>query len=151
MTTPSDNEIIESAVRLVNDGLCVTFPVKGYSMLPFIIGGKESVDLVKPADLQVGHVVLAWVEGCRYVVHRIIRIDGDQVVLMGDGNIAGVEHCLLSDVKALATHVVTPRGHHHALYAPWRCKASRLWCRLLPVRRWILAVYRRTWLKLLYH
>lgn len=150
MSTPSDNEIIQSAIKLINEGLRVTFPVKGYSMLPFIIGGKESVDLVKPENLQVGHVVLAWVEGCRYVVHRIIKIDGNQVVLMGDGNIAGVEHCLLSDVAALAVNVVTPAGKHHDLYAPWRIKASHLWWRLLPIRRWILAIYRRTILKIIY-
>jgi hypothetical protein len=149
MNTVSDDEIIKSAIKLVHEGLRVTFPVKGYSMLPFIIGGKESVDLVKPIDIQVGHVVLAWVEGCRYVVHRIIQIDGDKVVLMGDGNIAGVEHCLLSDVAALAVNVVTPQGKHNNLYAPWRIKASRLWWRLLPIRRWILAVYRRTWLKIM--
>jgi hypothetical protein len=118
-------------------------------MLPFIIGGKECVDLVKPIDIQVGHVVLAWVEGCRYVVHRIIQIDGDKVVLMGDGNIAGVEHCMLSDVAALAVNVVTPKGKHNNLYSPWRIKASHLWWRLLPIRRWILAIYRRTWLKIM--
>jgi hypothetical protein len=144
----SDNDIIHSAINLVNEGMCVTFPVKGYSMLPFIIGGRESVDLVKPDELHVGDVVLAWVEDCRYVVHRIIRIDGDVVTLMGDGNIAGVEHCRLSDVAALATHVVTPAGRHHPLYNPWRRRAGRLWWRLLPVRRWILAIYRRTWLKI---
>ena len=146
-TPPSDNEIIQSAIKLVQEGLRVTFPVKGYSMLPFIVGSKESVDLVKPEKLQVGHVVLAWVEGCRYVVHRIIEIEGDQVVLMGDGNIAGVEHCRLDEVAALAVNVVTPKGRHHPLYSPWRVRASRLWWRLLPVRRWILAIYRRTWLK----
>ena len=148
--TISDNEIIQNAIALVNEGLRVTFPVKGYSMLPFIVGSKESVDLVKPEHLEVGHVVLAWVEGCRYVVHRIIRIEDEQVTLMGDGNIAGVEHCTLSDVAALAINVVTPQGKHHPLYAPWRIKASRLWWRLLPIRRWILAFYRRTWLKVIY-
>jgi hypothetical protein len=142
----SDHEIIQNAISLVREGLRVTFPVKGNSMLPFIIGGKESVDLVKPADLQVGHVVLAWVEGCRYVVHRVIRIEGEQVTLMGDGNIVGVEHCTLSDVAALAVNVVSRQGKHHNLYAPWRVKASRLWFRLLPIRRWILAVYRRVYL-----
>ena len=148
MAQISDNEIIHNAIKLVNEGMRVTFPVKGYSMLPFIIGGKESVDLVKPQEPKVGDVVLAWVEGCRYVVHRIIRVDGDRVTLMGDGNIAGVEHCLLGDVAAIAINVVTPKGKHHSLYAPWRVRASRLWWRLLPVRRWILAIYRRTWLKL---
>ena len=145
----SDNEILESAISLVNEGLSVTFPVKGRSMLPFIIGSRESVIFVQPGTPAVGDVVLAWVEGCRYVVHRIIQIDGDKVVLMGDGNIAGVEHCLLSDVTALAVNVVTPRGKHNNLYAPWRVNASRLWWRLLPIRRWILAIYRRTWLKIM--
>ena len=123
---PSDNEIIHSAIKLVQEGLRVTFPVKGYSMLPFIIGSKESVDLVKPENILVGHVVLAWVDGCRFVVHRIIEIKGDEVVLMGDGNIAGVEHCRLEDVAALAINVVTPKGKHHPLYSPWRVRASRL-------------------------
>ncbi|MBR1548902.1 MAG: S24/S26 family peptidase [Prevotella sp.] len=146
----SDNEIIRNAIALVNEGMRVTFPVKGNSMLPFIIGSRESVDLVKPESPKVGDVVLAWVEGCRYVVHRIISIDGDRVTLMGDGNIAGVEHCRLGDVAALAINVVTPGGKHKPLYSPWRVRASRLWWRLLPVRRWILAVYRRTYLKLKY-
>jgi len=71
----TDNEIIEEACRLVREGVNVTLPVKGRSMLPFIIGGKESVILHRPGLIDVGDVVLAWVDGCRYVVHRIIRID----------------------------------------------------------------------------
>ena len=148
MNQISDNEIIHNAISLVNEGIRVTFPVKGYSMLPFIIGSRESVDLVKPENLRVGHVVLAWVEGCRYVIHRIISIEGQQVTLMGDGNIAGVEHCTLDEVAALAVNVVTAGGKHHDHYALSRVKASKLWWRLLPVRRWILAIYRRTWLKI---
>jgi len=150
MTHISDNEIIRNAIQLVNEGMRVTFPVKGYSMLPFIIGGKESVDLVKAEHPKVGDIVLAWVEGCRYVVHRIIRIEENRVTLMGDGNIAGVEHCRLDEVAALAINVVTPKGKHHPLYTPWRIHASHLWWQLLPIRRWILAIYRRTYLKMIY-
>ena len=135
MNSIPDNEIIRSAIALVNEGMRVTFPVKGNSMLPFIIGGKESVDLVKPEHPKVGDVVLAWVEGCRYVVHRIIQIEG--------------EHCRLDEIAALALNVVTPGGKHCPLYSPWRVRASHLWWKLLPVRRWILAVYRRTYLKII--
>ena len=39
----TDNEIIEEACRLVREGVNVTLPVTGQSMLPFIIGGKEGV------------------------------------------------------------------------------------------------------------
>ena len=145
----TDNEIIESAIQLAHEGLGVTFPVKGWSMLPFIIGGRESVVLRKPGELAVGQVVLAYVYGDRYVVHRIISIDGDEVTLMGDGNIAGTEQCRRDGVKAVATHVVTRGGKQHDLYRPWRMRAVRLWRRLLPVRRWILAIYKRTYLKLI--
>lgn len=139
----TDEIIIHEAIRLVDEGVSVTFPVKGYSMLPFIIGGRESVILQRPLTVRLGDVVLAWVDDCRYVVHRVIGIEGERVILMGDGNIVGVEHCLLGDVKALATHVVDAKGRKHDLYAPWRQRASRLWWQMRPVRRYILAIYRR--------
>ena len=145
----TDEIILQEAIRLVEEGVNVTLPVKGCSMLPFIIGSRESVILQLPTSPKVGDVVLAWVENCRYVVHRIINITDDQVTLMGDGNVAGTEHCTISDVKAIASHVVDAKGRKHDLYTPWRCKAARLWFKLLPVRRYLLAIYRRTWLKVI--
>ena len=149
----TDERIIEEAVRLVEDGVCVTLPVSGNSMLPFIIGGKESVILQEPGEPKVGDVVLAWVERPRagapagmeslYVVHRIIRIDGDHVTLMGDGNIAGTEHCLRDGIKARVTHVVDEKERTHDIYNRWRKMAARLWFWLRPVRRYLLAIYRR--------
>ena len=53
----TDERILEEAIRLVDDGVSVTLPVKGQSMLPFIIGGKESVILTKPLHAQVGDIV----------------------------------------------------------------------------------------------
>jgi len=138
----TDHDIIAEAVRLVQEGIAVTLPVNGTSMLPFIIGGKESVILQQPTDVNCGDIVLAWVEGSRYVVHRIISIEGDKVTLMGDGNIQGTEHCLRQDIKALATHVVNNNGTHD-LYTPWRNRAAKLWWWLRPIRRYILGIYRR--------
>ena len=53
----TDNEIIEEAVRLVREDVNVTLPVKGLSMLPFIIGGKESVILHRPGLIDRKSVV----------------------------------------------------------------------------------------------
>ena len=139
----TDKMIIEEAIRLVNSGICVTLPVKGRSMLPFIIGERESVILQKPIASKIGDVVLAWVDGNRYVVHRIIRIEGEDVVLMGDGNLVGTEHCTTSDIKAVASHVVSADGRTHDLYKRWRRWAAKLWFRLRPIRRYLLAIYRR--------
>lgn len=139
----TDNEIIEEAVRLVDEGVSVTLPVNGNSMLPFIIGGKESVILQQPELPKVGGVVLAWADGYRYVVHRIVRIDGERVTLMGDGNLMGTEHCLIGDIKARVTHVVDAKGRTHYLYKGWRKLAAKVWFWLRPVRRYLLAIYRR--------
>ena len=139
----TDNEIIEEAVRLAREGVNVTLPVNGNSMLPFIIGGKESVILHSQGGIvDVGDVVLAWVDGCRYVVHRIIHIDGDRITLMGDGNLT-TEHCTLNDIKARVTHVVSADNKERDLHNRWRMLAARMWYWLRPVRRYLLAIYRR--------
>lgn len=138
----SGNTIIEEAIRLVDDGLCVTLPVEGRSMLPFIIGGSESVVLQRPVAPKVGDVVLAWVEGNRYVVHRIIRVAGDRVTVMGDGNLKGVERCTTGDIKALVTHVVDRHGCRHQIDTRWRRLAAKAWFTLRPIRRYLLFLYR---------
>ena len=168
----TDEGIIEEAIRLVGEGVSVTLPVNGNSMLPFIIGGKESVILQKPFDRlrdrtvgepqstvgepvepRVGDVVLAWVKGGYYVVHRIIAIGKGQptdgalaerlYTLMGDGNLSITEQCTTSDIKALVTHVVSADGRRHEIDNLWRRNAARLWWHLRPIRRYLLALYRK--------
>ena len=134
--------IIEEAIRLVNEGVCVTLPVDGRSMLPFIIGGRESVILQKPLSPKVGDVVLAWVEGGRYVIHRIIRIEGENVTLMGDGNLYGVERCKVTDIKAQAFYVVNSREKRHSLDSGLYKFGAKVWCILKPIRKWLLLCYR---------
>ncbi len=138
----SDNAILSEAIRLVGEGISVTFPVNGRSMLPFIVGGRESVILEKPLAIQVGDVVLAYVENCRYVIHRIVKIDGEHVTLMGDGNLYGVEHCSRQDIKAAATYVVSAGGKRRSLVSVSARRRARLWSWLKPIRKWLLLVYR---------
>ena len=140
-----DNKIIQEAVKLVEEGICVTLPVDGRSMLPFIIGGEDSVLLEKPQKSEIGDVVLAWVEQCRFVVHRIIAINGDEVTLMGDGNIRGVEQCRLNDIKASVTYVVDKKGKRRNIKDRKHRCGSYIWRKLRPVRRYLLAIYNIIW------
>ena len=147
--TIDNNQLIGEVKKLLKTFPSVVLPVKGTSMLPFIIGSKESVELVRwEKDFQIGDIVLAWTKD-HYVIHRIIKIDGGDYTLMGDGNIIGTESCKRSDIVAKAEYVVDKHGNKHYLYTPRRCQASRLWNKLKPVRRWILAIYRRTILKMI--
>ncbi len=138
-----DNYIIQEAIKLVEDGICVTFPVDGRSMLPFIIGGKDSVILVKPTQPEIGDIVLAWVDNCKYVVHRIIAIQGNDIVLMGDGNIQGTERCHENDIKAKISHIVDGKGKKHDINTKKYKWSSFLWNTLRPIRRYILGIYKR--------
>jgi hypothetical protein len=142
----TDAVIIREAVKLVDDGVSVTFPVKGRSMIPFIVGGRDSVILQKPDSLEPGLVVLAEISPDHFVLHRIIDIspDGMKITLMGDGNVRGTETCTPSTVLARATHVVDPEGRIIPLESETRLRRARLWRRLLPLRRYLLAIMRRT-------
>jgi len=138
----SDDLIISEAIRLVKDGVDVIFPVKGRSMRPFIEGGVEKVLLTRPLDVKPFDVVLALTDQDRYVVHRVLSMDGDCVTLMGDGNIAGREYCKREDVCAKVTHVVGKNGRKRSLDAPFRRFAQKLWFKLLPIRKYLLKFYK---------
>ncbi|MBR1569828.1 MAG: S24/S26 family peptidase [Bacteroidales bacterium] len=130
------NEILlEEAGSLLNEGREVTFTPLGSSMLPFIRGGRDSVRLRKKPDVEVGDIILVRLPG-RYVLHRLVRVDGDRLTLMGDGNIAGTESCTKADV--MGTVVAVIKGNKEVV--PGK---GRLWHTLKPFRRYILAIYRR--------
>jgi hypothetical protein len=141
ITLPND-VLLDEVARLVAEGEAVALMTKGASMLPFIVGGRDSVVLVRPEELFPGMIVLAYVQGGRYVLHRILSVDGTKVVLMGDGNIKGVEVCAPADVKAVAVRISKPSGEVDCL-SKRHLRQAAIWKTLLPLRRWILAVYRR--------
>jgi hypothetical protein len=63
------------------------------------------------------------------------------VTLMGDGNVRGTESCRLGDVAGVVTHYLRPG--RTLLASDERLKRRiRLWRRLLPVRRYLLFVYK---------
>ena len=125
--------LMEGAQTLLEEGREVVMTPLGSSMLPFIRGGKDSVTLLRKADVTPGDMLLVCLSGKRYVLHRLIAVDGDRLTLQGDGNLVGTETCTRADV--LGT-VVAVNG---------RRVGNGRWWRRLPyiVRRVILAILRR--------
>jgi SOS-response transcriptional repressor LexA len=132
------NEILlEEAADLLSRGIEVILMTKGNSMLPFIRGEKDSVNLKKYGAVEVGDIVLARIAPQRYVLHRIIALDGDKVTLMGDGNLVGTETCRLSDILGTVREIIRPNG------STKKVTKGTFWRKLLPVRRYILWIYRK--------
>lgn len=136
------NEILIPEVgRLLAEGREVEMRPKGNSMLPFIRQEKDNVVLKKKDNVEKGDIVLVDLGG-RYVLHRIIAEDGERLTLMGDGNIRGTESCTKDNVLGTVVKIVRPGGKS---VTPSK---GKLWKALLPVRRYLLAFYRRVWTKI---
>lgn len=137
------NEILLSEVKeLLSEGHTVTLRAKGDSMFPFIRGGRDCVVLQKPVQVQTGDIVLACLPGKRYVLHRIRSMNHEQVVLMGDGNIRGMEICHREDIAGKVLQIIR-NNRHVDCSSPAEKRKVRIWQCLFPLRRYILAVYRR--------
>lgn len=126
--------------KLISEGKSVTMKVKGNSMLPFIKDG-DTVKLVKTDHLKLYDIVLAQIEGDQYVLHRIICMKDNQLLLMGDGNLKEGEKCNVEDVLALATHKVKIKKEYN-FRSDSHLKKARIWNLLLPIRRYLLFIYK---------
>ena len=134
-TIPNDILLGEVASALQEGREAVIMPT-GNSMRPFIRGGVDRVILCKKETLAVGDIVLACFDG-RYILHRIVVLDGDAVTLMGDGNLSGRERGRTGDIVGTVSAIIRPDGRRRT---PGK---GRLWRALLPVRRYLLAIYKR--------
>lgn len=130
---------VESHLR---EGKSVVIPVKGYSMLPFIRDGRDSVELRSKVELEVGDIALARLGNGHFVLHRIWEIEGERVILMGDGNISGKEICSRGDIIGVASKIFRGKKVIDCTSAAY-VRNVKIWRRLLPIRRYILAIYRR--------
>ena len=131
-----DDHYFQTVGLLLDEGREVLFTPKGNSMLPFIKNGRDSVVLSKlHRSLEIGDIILVKI-GQRFIMHRVFALDGDNVTLMGDGNISGKEYCNVSDVIGIVTEIHKESGR---VVKPGK---GRLWRLLLPFRRYILFIYR---------
>ena len=84
-----NDKLFEEIASLLARGVEVTVAVKGRSMRPLLVEGRDHVTLRRCIidDVRRGDVVLARESGCgRVLLHRVIRRDGGTLVLQGDGN-----------------------------------------------------------------
>lgn len=140
--------LLPEIVKVMNEGHTVTIRLRGFSMRPFLEDNRDKALMKKADHPQVGDPVLAEIQPQVFVLHRIIRINGDAVTLRGDGNL-NCEHCKLKDIKGSVigfyrkgrTTLDRTNGRKWKLY-------SFIWMHLYPIRRWLLAFYRRIWIPL---
>lgn len=135
------NEIIIPEIKaMIDEGRTVTFRVRGRSMRPMIEGDRDSVVLVPcTGEVRKDDIILAEVSPKRYVLHRIVKVEGDALTMRGDGNICGTETFLRTDVIGRAEAFIRKGKRLEMASCKWRVY-SWFWTRLLPLRRYLLFV-----------
>lgn len=139
------NEIMLAEVsRLLAEGSDVIIMTKGCSMLPFIRGDRDSVELHRFESYKPGDIALCRLPEGRWVLHRIVRIEGDKVLLKGDGNLVGTERCLTDDIAGAVTFILKPLGRKVDCRSGKELEKARRWnARSYENRRIILGILRR--------
>ena len=143
----NNEEFFPQLIALIDEGHTISLKLRGYSMRPFLENERDTAVIKKATEIICGEPVLAEVLPGKYVLHRIIKIDGEDVTLLGDGNI-NVEHCKKENIKAQVvgfyrkgkTSIDYISGNKWKIY-------SHIWSFLRPIRRYLLGIYRR-WVKL---
>lgn len=121
----------------------VTFVVKGVSMNPFLESGRDKVVLAPPRTPKIGDVVLAEVKKETYALHRVIKIENDTFTMRGDGNPLWMKETFTEkDIVGIADAFIRKGKQVSTSSRKWRCY-SAFWKAMTPLRRILLAIYRR--------
>ena len=136
--------MMEEIRQMISEGKTVTITLKGNSMNPFIVHVRDHMTLGpwKDEDIHKGTVALVKDIRGNYLIHRIIKREGNKVTLLGDGNVEQTEIATLDNIIGVM-HSLTRKGR---TYTPksltWRLY-SVVWMFLTPVRRYPLGLWRR--------
>ena len=122
----------------------VRFRLKGQSMFPLLRNERDIVVLYpcREEELRPMDVVLFRYRGM-HVLHRILRIEGEQLFMQGDGSYVASEVCTTADVVGVVRAIIRPSGKQLSVES-WRWRIpSRLWRSLGVLRVPMLRVLHR--------
>ena len=126
--------IVEESLRR---GQRVRLNATGSSMWPFLRDG-DYIELASVEEApRVGAILLARVAPDCYVLHRLCRIDGDNLYLLGDSQHEAEGPLPREALIGEALCVERARGWR-TLYRGFWYFAGRLWLTLRPLRKPIL-------------
>lgn len=126
-------------------GKPVRIPLKGFSMNPWLVGGRDYATLTTEiGEIRVNDVLLSETSPGMYALHRVLHVDEKRVQLLGDGNLRPDSILPRESIKARVVSVYR-KGSDKPQYMDDKGYLIyvAIWMKLRPVRRWLLAFYRR--------
>ncbi len=140
-----DNAFLAEVAEALRQGRTVRVRIDGQSMFPFIIGGRDVVEI---EPLPPGAALPPWCcpfyrwEG-KYMVHRFVGREGDDCLMLGDGNLCRIERVKRGEVLGLLRYICRPDGSIQDCTDSCWLRYGALWYHLKPFRWILLPLFRR--------
>lgn len=136
--------MMEEIRQMISEGKTVTITLKGNSMNPFIVHLRDQMTLGpwKDEEIRKGTVALVKDIYGNYLIHRIIKREGNTVTLLGDGNVEKTETATLDNVIGIMRSLTRKGRTYTPKSLTWKIY-SAIWAILTPVRRYPLGLWRR--------
>ena len=136
------NEIYPMIKEKIDNGGTVKLPITGTSMLPLLVWGRDTVDIIKCENPKKGDIIFYLRDNGQFVLHRIVGIDDEGYVLCGD-NQWRLEHGIRDrNIIAVVTSITRKGKTFEVTNLPYRIY-SKVWMVLIPLRKTILALSRK--------
>ncbi len=117
----------------------VVYTTRGTSMRPLLRQGKDVVVIETPKEhCKKYDTVLFLRKNGQYVLHRILKINGDQYWIVGDNCLGGE---MVSEQQIIGVMTSLKRGGRSVKLTDWRYRLYvRLWCAPYRLRFFVLRV-----------
>lgn len=139
------NVFLEEVAHLLLEGQPVRVRIDGRSMLPFIIGGEDEVELVpynKSRSLDLWQCAFFRWKG-HYMVHRFIGRKENLFCMMGDGNLAQVETVEEDEIFGILQTIYRANGSIQNCNDTHWLQKGKYWYKFRKLRRFLLPLFRR--------
>lgn len=136
------SEIYPVIKETLENGGTVELPITGTSMLPLLVWGRDTVDIVKKDEYKKGDIIFYRRDDGHFVLHRIIGNNENGFILCGDNQWVkeyGIENRhIIAVVKAInrKSKKIDVMNFGYKLYV-------HIWIAVLPLRRYILGASRK--------
>lgn len=136
------DEIYPVIKEKIENGGTVQLPITGTSMLPLLVWGRDTVELIKCENPQKYDIIFYRRDDRSFVLHRIVGKDEKGFILCGDNQVQkeyGInESHIIAVVKS-----ITRKGKSFSVDKFSYKLYVRLWTLILPFRNIILVPIRK--------